>query len=231
MYMDKRANMSTPFAPSIADPRQRLDACTSALALYEELQESNDLDKRAKSLHQLQSAAKGLYHATKPPAQGFMDVRNGGQKAAALRIGIEIELFDHISETKALSISRSAQLTDATPEFVHRIARALAALGFLTETEDSATNSVLETSIYDRLSYKATSTATFGKANKHLLEAPSYIYDVRVGAICSMGDYLTKYGRQSPKDPPELSRSLCARSKRYRLLRSDAETSRPHGKV
>lgn len=121
-----------------------------------------------------------------------------------LRLAVAIDLFKHISATEPLTITQLAQKTATTPEFVHRIARALAALDVLIEKPLQPPAGSPETpspSLYDTLNYTPTPLGNHFATSPTAQNGFTYIYDVHVPALCSMGDYLAAFGRQSPADP------------------------------
>lgn len=187
---------NTADLPRVKELTTQIDACNAALASYRNIP-SSDHVIRAKALQKVRHAAQALERAASTPAEQLSVVRNGGQRAAVLRLAIAIDLFRHVSETEALTINELAQRTNATPEFVHRITRALAALDFLVESDGGSP----PTALYNRLSYTATPLGAYVATHPDHQASTSYIFDVHVSALCAMSDYIAQHGRQSPVDP------------------------------
>lgn len=158
----------------------------------------DDAADQAQALQAVRHAAQQLERAASTPAEQLAAVRNGGQRAAILRLAVAIGLFPHVSEEQSRTVAQLAHRADATPELVHRVGRGLATLGFLVE---EASPAEAEHDLYTTLRYRATPLGTHFAADPDAQAGFEYVFDVHVGALCSMGDYLITFGKRSPADP------------------------------
>lgn len=178
-----------PFEPTV----QSLDVLSHLIqeAIHQYETSPSPSDKTI-ALQTIQTASTKLTRLTTPLPQQFMQMNFGPNLNVAVRIALEMSLFEALPTSgEALTCSSIASKTSSDPEFVLRIARVLGAFEILKE-EKTETGEVA----YAHTTFSRFLTAPPAKAStKHLFD------NMFQAQANSAGGYYKENGFHSPSDP------------------------------
>lgn len=172
-----------PFEPPLPVLTSMSTSIQSALKDYEN---ATSPQEKAAALLDIKTASTKLSAATTDLPDRFLGLVFGPMQNIAVRIAIEMGLFNAVPMAGNISLADLAAKTKSDEEFVLRITRTLVAFNILSESEEG------------RLSHTQFSGfLTIGPAQaliKHVLQ------DVVFAHINSVDKYYAEYGFKSPED-------------------------------
>lgn len=119
-----------PFEPSAADLKTQAGSINAAISEYSA---AKDPQGKAEALAKISSTATGLSRSSTDPGLAMSRFVFQPQANAVVRVAIGMGLFEAIPMTGTATATEIAKKCNSEPDFVQRIARAVASQGFLTE--------------------------------------------------------------------------------------------------
>ena len=178
---------SSPFEPSFTVLSSLSANIQDSLSKYEK---SDTHKEKAAALKEIQRTATKLSRATAPIPQRFMELNHRPYVNVAVRIAVEIGLFEALPPSgESITLEELAKKTNTEEEFLLRISRVLGAFDILVQSESS---SVLE---YSHTPMSRFLTTPPAKASF------KFHYEIMLPAhVDSVPGYYLNYGFKNPKD-------------------------------
>lgn len=122
------------FEPPAADLEAYANGLNAAIADYSS--DKSTTSSKADALTKITAAVGKLYSATTDPGTAMFRIVFAPQANAVVRVAVGMGLFDAIPQGGSATSIEIAKTCDMDPDFVQRIARAVASQGHLVETAE-----------------------------------------------------------------------------------------------
>ncbi|KAH7377992.1 O-methyltransferase-domain-containing protein [Cadophora sp. MPI-SDFR-AT-0126] len=182
-----------PGFPPFEPPLSSLSALSSTIqTAITEYGNANTPKEKAAALQKIQTSSTKLSRTTTPIQQRFMQINFGPNLNVAIRIGVEMGLFNALpSSGEPSTVAILAQKTHAQEEFLFRIARTLSVFDILQESDSPSSN----IPSYSHTPYSRFLTLPPAEAStRHLFD------NMLQAQANSASGYYLKYGFKNPED-------------------------------
>ncbi|KAH7310071.1 O-methyltransferase-domain-containing protein [Rhexocercosporidium sp. MPI-PUGE-AT-0058] len=177
------------FEPALSALSSLSSAIQTSLTEYENAKTPKE---KSTALQKIQASSTKLSRTTTPIQQQFMQINFGPNVNVAIRIGVEMGLFNALPPSgEPSTVADLSQKTNAEEEFLFRIARTLSVFDILQETDSPSS----DLPFYSHTPYSRFLTLPPAEAStRHLFD------NMLQAQVNSASGYYLKYGYKNPED-------------------------------